>query len=354
MLKSLHITNFQSHGKTELSFHEGTNVIIGQSDCGKTAVIRALRWIIWGRPTGDSIRSTWGGQTSVDLATEGATVIRTKDKTDTYVLAPANGKDVTFKAIGTSVPAEISSVFNINEINLQYQLDSPFLLSSTPGEVASHFNRVAHLEKIDQGTSNVNSAIRALEQDIKYKTAEIEQQEEQLKQFEHLERFEAEVEVLEQIEQQLRGMKSLLDTLQLLYYDYCECSKQIDEYSDLLSGEKLVNNLLDLYKQKVQKVEEYEGLRSLLDNYFLISDDIEVAQEQVKDEITVNALLNLTGKLKMANEGQKALRKLLLDVNYNDILLNKKVAEIASLEAKWKEAMPAGSVCPTCNQIIKR
>jgi DNA repair protein SbcC/Rad50 len=354
MLKSLHITNFQSHGKTELSFHEGTNVIIGQSDCGKTAVIRALRWIIWGRPTGDSIRSTWGGQTSVDLATEGTTVIRTKDKTDTYVLAPANGKDVTFKAIGTSVPAEISSVLNINEINFQYQLDAPFLLSSTPGEVASHFNRVAHLEKIDQGTSNVNSAIRALEQDIKYKTAEVEKHEEQLKAFEHLERFEAELEVLEGMENRLRSLKGTLEGVQLLIYDHNECSRFIDDHQNVLRDEDTVNAILDLIKQRNTLEEQANQLGNLRQNLFLIQDDIEDAKGYVEDETTVITLFDLMSKLKMANEGQKTLRKLLLDVNYNDILLNKKVAEIASLEAKWEEAMPAGSVCPVCNQIIKR
>ena len=352
MIQSLHITNFQSHGKTELSFHEGTNVIIGQSDCGKTAVIRALRWIIWGRPTGDSIRSTWGGQTSVDLATEGTTVIRTKDKTDTYVLAPADGKDVTFKAIGTSVPAEISSVLNINEINFQYQLDSPFLLSSTPGEVASHFNRVAHLEKIDQGTSNVNSAIRALEQDIKYKTAEMEQQEEQLKQFVHLERFEAEVEVLEQMENQLRSLKGSLDGLQLKIYDYNECSRFIDDHQNVLRDEDTVNAVLDLYKQKEQKAEQYEGLRSLLDNYFLISDDINVAQEEIKDEVTVNTLLDLISKQKMANEVLSGLSKLLLRYRNIKGLMKTEMAEIASLEAKFKKEM--GDVCLLCGQIIKR
>jgi RNA polymerase-binding transcription factor DksA len=351
MLKSLHITNLQSHAESTLTFHEGTNIIIGSSDAGKSALIRSMRRVIFGRPTGDSLCSYWGGETLVELCTEEGSVAWHRNKVDTYVLVTADGKEIVFKAVGTTVPQEVQMLLNINEVNIGYQLDSHFLLSLSPGQVAEHFNRVAHLEKIDTGLFNVNKAIRELTSDIAYKTTQQEQLVEDLKRFDHLERFEAEVEVLEQMEQQLRGMKSSLDNLQLLYYDYCECSKQIDEYSDLLSGEKLVNTVLDLYKQKVQKVEEYEGLRSLLDNYFLISDDIEDAQEQVKDEATVNTLIELNSKLKTANEGQRALRKLLLDINYNDILINKKATEIASLEAKFKKEM--GKVCFYCGQVIK-
>ena len=46
MIKSLHIQNFQSHKKTTLKFHKGINVVIGQSDSGKSAIIRALNWTI--------------------------------------------------------------------------------------------------------------------------------------------------------------------------------------------------------------------------------------------------------------------------------------------------------------------
>jgi DNA repair protein SbcC/Rad50 len=349
MIKELFISNFQSHYDSTLSFDKGVNVIIGQSDSGKSAIIRALKWLIFNKPSGESFRSNWGGTTKVEIFTDDAHVVRMRDQENKYILG-----DMHFKAFATDVPSEIIKALNISDINLQQQLDSVFLLSQSAGETAGHFNKIANLSKIDQGTSNVNSAIRALEQDIKYKTAEIEQQEEQLKQFEHLERFEAEVEVLEQEENHLRNMKGSLEGIQDKLYDYHQCEMFIESHQTLLSDEKLVNNLLDLYKQKVQKVEEYEGLRSLLDNYFLISDDIDVAQEEVKDEVTVNTLLDLTGKQKMANEVLSGLSKLLLRYRNMKGLTETEMAHLASLEAKWEEAMPVGSVCPTCNQIIKR
>jgi len=70
MIKQLTIKNFQSHKKTKLEFSDGVNIIIGQSDSGKTAIIRALNWVVNNKPSGDSFRSHWGGDTNVEITME--------------------------------------------------------------------------------------------------------------------------------------------------------------------------------------------------------------------------------------------------------------------------------------------
>jgi len=49
MLKKISIQNFQSHKKTELDLVDGINVIYGLSQSGKSAILRALNWIIFNR-----------------------------------------------------------------------------------------------------------------------------------------------------------------------------------------------------------------------------------------------------------------------------------------------------------------
>lgn len=48
-IKSIIIKNFQSHANTELELCDGVNVILGNSDVGKTAILRALGWIFLDR-----------------------------------------------------------------------------------------------------------------------------------------------------------------------------------------------------------------------------------------------------------------------------------------------------------------
>ena len=46
-IKRVIIEDFQSHRYTELELAPGFNVIVGPSDQGKTAILRAIRWVIY-------------------------------------------------------------------------------------------------------------------------------------------------------------------------------------------------------------------------------------------------------------------------------------------------------------------
>lgn len=45
-ITNLLIENFQSHSRSEFDFGKGLTVIIGPSDNGKSAVLRAMRWAL--------------------------------------------------------------------------------------------------------------------------------------------------------------------------------------------------------------------------------------------------------------------------------------------------------------------
>ena len=75
MLTRVEISNFQSHKHTVLEFIPGTNVIIGGTDTGKSALFRAINWVCSNRPLGDAYRSEWGGDTRVVLHTSEGNII---------------------------------------------------------------------------------------------------------------------------------------------------------------------------------------------------------------------------------------------------------------------------------------
>lgn len=125
MIESVKLKNFQSHKENTFSFTKGVNAIVGPSDSGKTAILRALRWLIWNRPLGDAFRSDWGGDTEVTVTVDGQLITRYKhDNKHGYKI----GK-IDLKAIGTDVPEEVSTILNIDEINLQQQFDKTISIS---------------------------------------------------------------------------------------------------------------------------------------------------------------------------------------------------------------------------------
>lgn len=348
MIKSLKISNFQSHEQTNLEFSPGVNVIVGSSDSGKTAILRALHWLSRNRPSGDSIRSVWGGPTNVILETEEGTVRRVKDKTDQYELLMQGKRSLVFKAFGTNVPQEIDTFLNVNEINVQRQLDAPFLLSETSGAVAQHFNKIANLEQIDTGLQNVNSAIRSLEQTIKYKEGDVKAKEESLQTFAHLDKFEAEVEVLEQLESDLHQKETALQRIKRIISDYNITSEEIYKYDDLLAVEDLVNEILENIDKRLELYNEGIQLNKLISRIQSTKDQIESQQQLIALEPDV---INLTALIEQRDALQENHTNLLVDIR--DIMDTasewKKSTELQeSLQKRFDKEFP--DRCPLCGK----
>lgn len=352
MIKELSVTNFQSHEKSKLTFHEGVNVIVGASDSGKTALIRAMRWLIWGRPTGDSIRSNWGGDTSVTLVTENGKVVRDKDKSDSYVLATAEGEEFTFKAFGTTVPQEVQVFLNLSEINLQSQLDSPFLLSMSPGDVATFFNNVAHLQSIDRGTTNVNSAIRELTADIKYKSAEEVKLTEELSKYEHIQIYEYDVENLEELEKEKVVLANSVNKLHAVTSAYRLTDANLKEKSEILKLEHPLNNILDLIDQKKHAEANFDKLYGLEADILRCEEGIKHINETLTMEKPVLELLELYSDKKIVQDRVLVLSVLLSNLKGIQDRITKGNAFISLKNKEWDEYMPVGSICPLCNQKI--
>jgi len=262
MLKKLKIKNFQSHKDTELEFSPGVNIIVGSTDSGKSAIIRALVYLIQNRPQGEAIRSTWGGDTAVEVTTEkDYTILRIRTNSENKYRVKDYG---TFEAIRTDVPVEVQTLLNFNEINLQQQLDRPFLISNTSGEVAQHFNKVADLGVIDLSRKNIEKWLSEITAEIKSKTNQLKEFEEELKNYTHLEKFEIEVEVLEGMEQRALSLRTSKQSLSTLIMDIAEIEEEIEEKSEILKFEKDVDLLIDKINERDALKEEENNLTELI------------------------------------------------------------------------------------------
>jgi exonuclease SbcC len=356
MIKTLQIDNFQSHKDSYLDFDKGVNMIIGSSDSGKTAIIRALRWLIWNRPQGDSMRSHWGGETKVELFTDDAHVVRIRDKQDEYILG-----DTHFRAIRTEVPKEIQEALNLTELNLQLQLDRPFLIDNTPGEVAVFFNKVARLDKIDLGNQNVNRWITQLNQVIgspktkdKPSTGlykQIEEQETELQKYEHLEKFEAEVEVLESLDKKLTGLNNHHNKLAGIISDNQQIIDVLTGYSELTDMENEVQEILDLFEEREKSNEYTNHLSSLISNYQSWQLDIDKYENLLSLEDSVVETLVLFENFQKVKVQYTKLNGLLAEYDYliADIVKEEKYQK--QYETQFAELMP--NQCPLCQSNIE-
>lgn len=282
MIQNLKIQNFQSHENTEISFNKGVNVIVGSSDSGKSAIIRALRWVTTCNPRGDAIRSFWGGDTKVSITThEGHVIERTRTNSiNRYILRKNNDEELIFDAFGNDVPKEIEEILNLEEaINLQHQIDPPFLISETAGSVASHFNRMASLEKIDLGLKNTKSMQNVVNSRIDIKIEERTKLREELKVFRYLNHAEKDLVSLEEIKDIIGGKIESKETLEELTTELNELNISLVEIQTFLKSEIGVAFLIQ--KAKKLDVLNTQSLK-LQDLINVIGNIKEQVQENVK------------------------------------------------------------------------
>ena len=161
MVESIELHNFQAHESLRVDFSLGVTTIVGPSDVGKTAIIRALRWVCQNTPQGVAFVRTGEPVADVRLCVDGRTIVRKRARTgdNSYVM---DGRE--FKAFGYSVPDPIASVLNVSDVNFQGQLDQSFWLSLSAGEVSRQLNAVVDLTIIDSSLEEINRRIRSTNQ----------------------------------------------------------------------------------------------------------------------------------------------------------------------------------------------
>ncbi|MHA1289041.1 MAG: AAA family ATPase [Candidatus Thorarchaeota archaeon] len=343
MIESLKIKNFQSHKNSTLEFDPGVNVIIGSSDSGKTAIIRALRWLTWNRPAGDSIRSWWGGDTEVTLTLPTSTISRVKGKENLYKL-----DSLEFKAFGADVPKEIQKEINFNDLNLQQQLDRPFLLDDSPGEVAQHFNKVAQLDVIDSSMSNVKRWIREIEQDDKTKHKQLKELMEELKTYDYLDKMEEDVQAVEYLEkekvsvfQQEAALKKIVEELQ-------QIEEEISSCSGILNLEEQVVSLLSLFAQRRLLDDKQFELEKLVEEIEKVNQEYEETIQFLEIEKPLEYVFTILRKRDTLQEHCQTLKILIDDIGTTTRNIQTVQKEIEKLESQMPE------ICPFCGQRMPK
>jgi exonuclease SbcC len=157
VLESLTVRNFQKHRNLNIEFGDGVTTIVGPSDRGKSAVIRALRWALLNDRRGDRFIRKGMANCRVQVQVDSHSVTRKKGPgKNTYSL---DGK--VYKAFGTGkVPDDIADLLNVGENNFQKQISLPFWFTDSPGQVSKKLNQIVNLELIDRTFKNVSDQLR--------------------------------------------------------------------------------------------------------------------------------------------------------------------------------------------------
>ena len=336
MITKIEIKNFQSHKNTLLEFDKGVNVICGESDNGKSAVIRAIRWVVENQPQGtEKINSNWNEDfkepLSVKLYTEKGYVERIRDKKrNGYNICKNGEKEVVFDAIGKGVPKEVTDFLNVSDVNFQFQLDPLYLISKSAGEASKYLNEIVHLDSIDKIMSIADSDKRQLSSEQKIVEADIKKLEEGLKDTEWIDEADnlcKRTEKLYEIVDDLSDKQNELES-QINSYEELESSK-----IDLIEHNKLIKQIEDI------TIPDVTELENSISNYDLYGSQIVDLSEAIKllndiDSIIITDTKELEDSISQYSE------------------LSNNVQQYEKELVELRDSLP--SICPLCGNKLDK
>jgi exonuclease SbcC len=312
-LTKLILENFQSHSYTELELAATLTVIVGESDQGKSAVARALQWLLLNEPRGaDFIRVGSDGCKVTGYFADGTKLTRERSRSGSknrYIITEPQGAELVLDGIGTGVPPEVTAITGVKplvlegretlNVNFGGQLEAPFLLSENGHTRARAIGRLTGTHLFDQARQRSALEARRAEQQAKRLGEEAERVSEELAGF-------ADVPLLEEALQSLERLLARLG--------------QVETRREILI------KLLASWQSLEQDLAREESILAQLANLDQVRPPLAEAAEKA-GRASQLAILKL--RLKEI-QGQTALADILIQATHG---LNQARASIAEVEA---------------------
>ena len=346
MLKSISLQNFQSHKNIDLQFNPGVNVIIGSSDSGKSAILRAMLWTIFNRPSGESFKSYWGGETDVGIELEDESIDRSKGKENLYTICPEDSPEIEFKAFGQKVPDEISSLFNISDINIQKQMDAPFILSSNPGEVGRILNQAVKLDIIDTAQKNISATLRQEKNLLLNTRSIITEKQEELEKYKWLPEAERQLANLETINAQILKTSGLILSVTGVLNEINTIDLSIKKTSEILAYSQKVSGLIVLDNEIEKLTEEWNKIEGIKSNIFEYENQIKALAPLPATEKQVNELIELSQENKELSTKYDSLAWITDQIERESEKIQIETGNQDKLQKEFDILMP--ETCPLC------
>lgn len=315
-IKSIEIHNFQSHKDTKIDFDNNLNIIIGESNNGKTSIIRAIMWVIDDYPSGNAFITTGEKDCSVKLTfTNGCYIERGRTLKSSgyyrigYYDENNNFVNQEFSGFHNEVPVE---VFNIHQmplvnitkdlsthLNIISQLDKPFLLTESPLIKASAIGRITGTHIIDHAIKTINSVNLTEKKEVKVHTATLTELNDKLNKLPDIDKIKKVKNSIDIVLKKINDTQQCIDLSEQIlksfndtYNNYqTEFSKKI-RYENILKLENISGKFNTLYT-------EYTTALDLVDKVDFVNNNIYNLKDHLYKNKVVRDLDVLVAKLQV-------------------------------------------------------
>lgn len=248
MIRTVEITHFQSLRQLKARLGWFT-VVTGETGAGKSAFLRAV----------DMVRRNAASKSDITRGEKSCTVLITGDevehtgmdddtwavsihrtvagKGDNYQLRYTGGSGQpfaqTYTKLARKVPDEVTAVLRLADVNIARQLDMPYLLDNTGGEVARVLGKLTNVTLLYRAAQEGNRRKQAAERELKTRRGDLERLLGEAAQYENLAAQRVAVEAAEQHLSRAAYDQTRLDRLDQLIQMHNLAAHQIGQFRQI-------------------------------------------------------------------------------------------------------------------------
>lgn len=373
-IQEVQLTNFQDHADTIINFTNGINLIIGSSDAGKSAILRAINYVFHNSLKGDSFIRVGCNECTVRLKfSDGIEVSRIKgEDTNSYVLKDLDGNFHTFSKVGSSVPDAVRLALGEpplddkkKPISYSDQMSSLFLVDLSPTDLPRTLSELTGIQNLQTAAEILQKNSRSYDRTIKDKSEKIEKLSEDLKEYDYVDKdltkiqqIEAGLKNIQDKNNKVKSGRSFINTNNELAKEAKKTKLLLNKDLEMIKLKKSFDKLDSNYKTiKASKsylqiyaniIKEYKKKKIELDNLNLfLSEDNKINFSNIKSK---SLLVESANKYRTTDDNLKLKISKTKD-NLNNEKQNIKDLKL-ELENLKKELQANGNWCDACDRPL--
>jgi exonuclease SbcC len=331
-MKTLQLKNFQSHKSTTIDFAPTLTCLVGKSNHGKSAIIRAIKKVRDNKPLGSKfIRH---GTTDCSVTVDD--VHLSIGKNTTYSV-----EGTTFKALRGAVPEEVTEALNIGPESIQEQHYSIFLLDLSPGKVAEKLSSLLSLQEATDSLAYIKSKKTRTQKEIDTIVKSIEAQEAIVDELEFIDRVDEAYTKIERKRSKIERLGAIRVKLLTACKNAITEQSRLNELPNIANAETELAQLETIWSEKNQLEKHKTAIKEIIFKSH--------AAERQRSFDPSNLLTKATQLIEILEREEHIVHIIRVHTATKKNIQKLKGQE-EELTAQWQELH--GEECPTCGGTI--
>lgn len=373
-IKKIVLQNFQDHENSVIELTEGINILIGSSDAGKSAILRAVNFVFHNNLKGDSFirHNTNECKVAIEFS-DGIEVTRIKGPdVNSYVYKDAEGNQHSFPKVGTGIPDEIKKILNSpplddkkRPISYADQMSNLFLVDLSPTDLPRTLSELTGINNMQDAAEVLSKNARSFDRTIKDKNNKIDTLKDKISEYDYVEN---DLNQIQDIEKSLNVINKYITKIK-------KARNFVEQNNKIAVEAKSLKKKIDCSRKICQLQKEIDDISKLNNKFSFAKDSVTqyktVANEFKKTKSSIEKLKeylisvndeSISNINKLISDNQNYVNKLNEYKKVNDSIdeIDDKINQDKQLIAQIKKDLNkminqlknSGNWCPTCNRPL--